>query len=506
MRFAAWLSMCVLLLASPALAADVVLYGPGTPSAEAAARAEAAYKVLTGSEEGPEAGLASVVDLPFPSQDPIWMAGDLLELPCADKTLSTVDPSAALKETIAHVDELDYEKALLKVDQGIRSLPCTSHDVTRKTLVDLHFFQGITEFMMGNKSKAKRGFSAALALDIETRWKKNYPPAPQAVFLDAKSDLLSRGTAPLGIDVSGGEIEALSVDGLDVDVGAPGELLLYRGRHLVRYVDQDDKVRAALVDVSGEGGALVTRPALRTSVLNLAWGGVAESAGRLTLSELARNRGVDKAWVIVGDSANKLRAFSYEVGSEQLTPLSVDGAAVAALLDGDKGGKGGKGGKGAGGAASDGDAGRVGLVVTGGAALTGKDLYGVGALRVHFRLVAGLELGLGFQAGFGDYDATRYLFQPLINVDVRYRFEGGPFHLYFGGRGLVGFSHSQTIESDDSMHVFGGGAGVIGFDVTPAGDKGFVINLDLGLGGLSRADGPGGQLYVGLGAGVGFRI
>ena len=499
MRFAASLSMCVLLLAGPALASDVVLYGPGTPSAEAAARAEAAYKVLTNGEEGPQAGLASVVDLPFPSQDPVWMAGDLLQLPCADKTLATVDPSVALKETISHVDELDYEKALITVDQGIRSLPCTQHEVTRKTLVDLHFFQGITEFMIGHQSKAKRAFSAALALDIETPWKKNYPPAPQAVFLDAKSDLLSRGTAPVGIDVTGGELKALSVDGLNIGVKNPGELLLYRGRHLVRYVDGDDRVRAALVDVSGEGGALVTRPALRTAVLNLAWGGVAAPAGRLTLSELARNRGVDKTWVIVGEVGADLRAFSYEVGTGQLMPFGVDGDAVAALLEG-------KDGKGGAGTVGDGDAGRVGLVVAGGAAITGRDLYGTGALRVHFRLIKGLELGLGFQAGFGDYDATRYLFQPLVHVDIRYRLEKGPFHLYFGGRGLVGFGHSQTVESDASLHIFGGGAGVVGFDVTPGADKGFVINLDLGIGGLSRADGPGGQFYAGLGAGVGFRI
>jgi hypothetical protein len=429
------------------------------------------------------------------------MAGDLLQLPCADKTLSSVDPAKALEETIAHVDELDYEKALLAVDQGIRSLPCTQHEVTRKTLVDLHFFQGMTEFMMGNQFKAKRGFSAALAVNIDTPWKKNYPPAPQAVFLDAKSDLLSRGTTTLGIDVGGQGLKALSVDGQVIGSDAPGQLLLYRGRHLVRYVGEDDAVRAALVDISGEGGALVTRAALRSAVLNLAWGGVAESAGRLTLGEVARNQGADKVYVIVGELGQDLRAFTFDVASEQLLPLSVDQAAVAALL-GEQDGKGGGGGV----VIGDGDAGRVGLVVSGGAAITGKDLYGTGALRLHFRLVKGLELGLGFQAGFGDYDATRYLVQPLVHVDVRYRLEGGPFHLYFGGRGLVGFGHSQTLESDESLHLFGGGAGVLGFDITPGGDKGFVINLDLGVGGLSRADGPGGQFYVGLGAGVGFRL
>lgn len=503
MRYAVVASICAVLVAGPALASDVVLYGPGSPSPESAAHAEAVFKVAAGAQDGPAGGTASVLDLPFPSQDPIWMAGGLLPLPCADQTLAQVDPEVVLRETISHIDELDYEKALLSVDQGIRALPCSAHPVTKATLVDMHFFQGLTEHMMGNTAKARRAFSAALAVDIETPWKKQYPPAPQAVFLDAKSELLSRGTAHLGIDVRGEDLKSLSVDGVEIGAAAPSELLLYRGRHLVRYVDARDGVHAALVDVAQEGGVLVTRLALREAVLGLAWGGVATSAGKLALGELARNRGATTAWVVTGGQGAS-RAFSFDAAAGTVTEVPVDAAAVAALLDEGKG-RGGKGGHGGAGATGDGP-GRLGLVLGGGFSMTGADPFGAVSLRLHVQIAGGLDIGLGVQSAFRPFDADTTNVQPLVMLDVRWRLPDGPFHVYFGGRGLLGVSHSQLVQEDDTVYAFGGGAGLVGFDLTPAGQKGFVVNLDAMVGGTSRADADGGQLVVGVGAGVGFRL
>ena len=508
-RAAAALTLSTLFLAiTPARAGDVVVYGPGQPSPEHAALAEATYQVAVGSEESPAGGVAHVLDLPFPSQDPLWMAGDLLLLPCADSTLADIDPAQQLEEAIAHVDELDNEKALLKIDQGLKALPCTRFEVSRQTLLDLHFYQGLAHYDLGNQPKAKRAFGAALAVNIDMPWKKEYPPAPQTVFLDAKSELLGRGTTTLGIDASGAGLKSLSVDGGDIPIGSASTLTLYRGRHLVRYVDGDDKAHGSLVDISGDGGALISREALRAAVLNLAWGGIGAQAGKIALTELARNRGADRAIVVVlGEDSGDVRAFSFDSAAGTMLPLAVDGDAVAALLDGKGKGKGkGKGGgAGAGADAGDNSAGRVGIVVNGGFGMAGKNPYGVAALRLHFRLVKGLELGVGGHAGMRNSEAGTILL-PAITLDLRYRFEGGPFHLYFGGRGLVAFSHDQQDTASTEIYGIGGGAGVIGFDLTPMGDKGFFVNVDIAAGATSRA-GPGGaQLFLTAGAGVGVRF
>jgi len=494
-----------LLLASAAGATDVVVYGPDAPSPEGASLAESIYRVATESDEGPAGGAAHVLDLPFPSRDPLWFAGDLLQLPCADSTLADVDPAAALEAAIAHIDELDHEKGLLKIDQGIRALPCTSSEVTRQTLIDLHFFQAMAHYDLGNQPKAKRGFEAALAVRIDMPWKTEYPPAPQALFLEAKSDLLSRGTTTLGIDAAGSGVQALSVDGSAVMTSAASELTLYRGRHLVRYVDSGGIAYAALVDVGEEGGSLISREALRTTVLNLAWGGVGASAGRIALGELARNRGADRAIVVIaGKDDDSHRAFSFDVNSGSMMPLAVDGEAVAVLTAGKKK-RGGNGGD-AGGGADTGESGRVGLVVGGGVLLSGTEPYGMGALRVHFRLVKGLELGVGGELGATAADDTTILL-PAITFDGRYRLDiAGVFHPYFGGRGWLAFSHDQTDRSDTEVYMVGMGGGAVGFDVTPGGGKGFLINVDIGVGAGNVAGSDEPQLHFTVGGGVGFRL
>ena len=502
-------SALTLLFVASATAADVVVYGPGAPSPDAAAEAEAIYKVAAETEESPAGGVAHVLDLPFPSQDPLWTAGDLLQLPCADSTLAEVDPAAALETAIAHIDELDYEKGLLKIDQGIRALPCTQSEITRQTLIDLHFFQAMAHYDLGNQPKAKRAFAAALAVHIDIPWKTEYPPAPQAVFLEAKSELLSRGTTTLGIDAQGSGITGVAVDGTAVNVDTPAELMLYRGRHLVRYLDSGGVAHAALVDVGEKGGTLISREALRSAVLNLAWGGVGASAGKLALSELARNRGADRAIVVIPESKEHAHsAFSFDVASGSMIPLAVDGDAVAAILTGKKKKKGGGGGGGGGTAPADtGDAGRVGLVIGGGLQLSGTNPYGMGALRVHFRLVEGLELGVGGEFGATTQDSSTIVL-PTVAFDGRYRLDVAEvFHPYFGGRGWLAFSHGQSDPADDKIYVIPMGGATVGFDVTPGGSKGFLINVDLGIGagGVAGLEDEA-QLYLTIGGGVGFRL
>ncbi|MEE2829692.1 MAG: hypothetical protein VX498_10945, partial [Myxococcota bacterium] len=123
-----------LALPSWSFAGEVILYGPGNPNAEAAAVAEETFFALTETTEVPAGGTVNVFDLPFSARSPLWMAGDLLELPCRDPELAAIDPSAALKEGVRLVGELEYEGALLALEQGIQALPCTASSIQRQTL------------------------------------------------------------------------------------------------------------------------------------------------------------------------------------------------------------------------------------------------------------------------------------------------------------------------------------------------------------------------------------
>jgi hypothetical protein len=314
------------------------------------------------------------------------------------------------------------------------------------------------------------------------------------------------------VDVRGGGIQSLSVDGGALSIAGPLDLELRQGRHLVRWVDAQGAAFARLVDVSGKGGALVTRPALRDAVLNLAWGGSAAPAARLALADLAGNRGADSVYVVVlddGGGGGAARAFQYDVAGDAVLPLQVQAGALAAAEAARAGTASAAGGKG-----NPSDAGRLGLTFGGGLLYEDRAPYGMGALRLHVRLVKGLELGAGFQAGFRQFtwigedgsERRSAIILPQIAIDARYRLEPGPFHFYFGGRGILGFSNRETVAADETARVLGGGAGLIGFDITPAGDKGFQFNLELAAGGISGIDAQHGGFLLSLGAGLGARL
>jgi len=499
-------------------AGEMLLYGPGVPSPETAARAEAVLRVAAGVD-APSGGTSHVLDLPFPSEAPVWTSGDLLPLPCGDPALASVDPAAVVAEGTELVDELSYDKALLRLEEGLRALPCMEAQVDRKTLTDLYFFMGLAEFEEGSKTKAKRAFESALAIDIDRPWDDDYPPDPQALYDEAGAALKASGAPDVGVDLRGGRVTEFRVDGMTVDVATARTVPLHRGKHLIQYTADDGTRTSNLVNVGRDGGDFVSRDALRDAVLNLAWKPVTAGAAEAALADLGRSRGVDSVYVVLlGEDDDVARAYKFEVSTATVLPLSVDADALAKELRGP--GASGPPAEVRDGVSSEADiaAGRVGLTVDGGLHVGNSQPYGLVTIRGDFRLVAGLEVGVGAYLGATQVEyaatdgvsTTASFVLPGVTVGARYRFNRGIGHPYLGGRGIVAVSNLEDTEAalegtEEGIAPAGGGGFVAGIDVTPGGAKGFVVNIDF-LAGYWKNAGSGGGLLLDLTAGVGVRF
>lgn len=491
----------------PGLAAaqDVVIYGPGTPDTDRAGVAEETYFALTDQAEAPPGGIASIFDLPFSSTEPLWMAGDLLLLPCSDSSLVEVDAQEVVKNGMKLIDGLDYEKGLLALKQGLDALPCSKHDISRTTLTKLHFYLGIGNAEIGNERKTRRSFSAALSINIEAPWDTNFAPHLEAIWNEARQDLLDRGRVSIKLDTRGTKITTVEVDGSEVPLESVSELLLQPGLHLIRYRDDQGARHGSLVDVSGSGGAIVSRAALNSAVLGMDQAPEVHPAASLALKSLLRDRAAKTAFIVVLDDDNRPeRTFRWSLEDGSVSVLELDDSSRArimkalgrrsrtqARLSAERGPA---------------EPGRFGLFAGGGLLLNSSYAMPAITARIDVRLVKGLEASAGTVVGFSEAGQLPVVL-PLVSLDLRYRFLRGPAHLCLGVRGLLGFTNSETDLTDTELYTVGGVAGVVGLELTPQGDKGLTIHVDVGggvLGQSAPASPP--RFHLTATGGVGFRL
>ena len=491
-RTSSSLVVCLWLVgASTAAAATdgILIYGPEDAGMQEQQQAAALLQASIGEEAVPNSAI-HILDLPFPSPDPVWIAGDARVVPCTDPAFESEELPALLAQGVEHIDALDYEEGKRTLDHAITALPCASNPVPRDVLIELYYFRGIAAFHMGDRHGAQQSFQYALAIDKEKTWDTNYPPEPQQVFLLAKEDAIGLGRMDIGHDVAGADIVEFSFDGNPVDPDAAGVLQVIPGMHLVQYT-VDGRPYSRLVEVRKEGpAALVTRAGLTEAVM-----GGPDATGRLpaaraSLRALVQGRNLQRAYVVVLDGASGGKVFLYD---ETYTALQATAAVVVPTRGGGSAGT----GKAPAGEYSPGGI-SLGL---GGFAFAHKTAYASFGLRGHVKLYRGLELDAGGGANVKRYqrDGSSWVaVLPYIRLGVRYRFGQSAFRPYVGGALLLNFWGEPPGDDGSTVsHASPGGVFLGGFDVHVS--ELMYVNLDLNVG-YSYA------FWVGVQGGIGFRF
>ena len=493
-RASCWfaVSVCVSMATGAVAASDgILIYGPEDAGMAEQQQAAALLEASIGAEALPDSAI-HILDLPFPSPDPVWIAGDARVVPCTDPAFESEDLPALLDEGIEHIDSLDYEEGKRTLDRAITALPCSSDAVPREVLIDLYYFRGIAAYHLDDRDGARQSFQYALAIDKEKTWDTNYPPEPQQVFLLAKEDAIGLGRIPIGHDVAGASVGDLGFDGTPIDPTAAGVLQVIPGMHLVQYT-VDGTPYSRLVEVRKEGpAALVTRAGLTAAVMGGPDASGMLPAARASLRALVQGRNLQRAYVVVLDGEGSGHVFQYDetytaLQAPTIAPATGGGSSTTASVR-RPAGEYSPGGL------------SLGL---GGFGYAHRTAYASFGLRGHVKLYRGLELDAG-----GGVNVKRYAREggnwaavlPFVRLGVRYRFGQAAFRPYVGGALLLNFWGEPPADGSDEAtvnHASPGGVLLGGFDVHLS-DR-VYINLDANVG-YSFA------LWVGVQGGVGFRF
>ncbi len=495
----------ILLTARPSSASStdgILVYGPQTAGQAELDQARKMLESSLGEGQLPNSSV-HILDLPFPSPDPVWIAGDARVVPCTDPDLEDQDLAGLLTEAIDQIDALDYEAGKRILDNAIVALPCSSQPVDRTVLINLYYFRGIAAFHMGDRAGAQQSFSYALSIEKEKTWDTNYPPEPQQVFLLAKEDSIGLARVDVGYDVRGSNVDEFNFDGTSHDTTKAGVLQVIPGMHLVQY-KANGNAYSRLVEVRSEGpAALVTRQGLTTAVE----GGPSSSgmmpAARASLRALVQGRNLERAFVvIIGDETGRI--YKYD---ESYTTISETAVAAVAVPDPEPAVDTAPDRKKPVTRASDGDLDTGGGMTLGvvGIGLAHETAYLRFQLRGHIRIVAGLELEVGGGLGARSYrdedDAQWTSLLPFVRAGARYRFGKNKFRPYVGAALVINFWASEErqspTETTTMTNISPGGALFGGFDVHLS--KMVVLNLDVDVGYAYR-------LWGGASGGLGLRF
>jgi hypothetical protein len=486
--------LCLSVLAARAANADegILIYGPEDAGMSEQQRAAALLEATIGGEDLPGSSI-HILDLPFPSADPVWIAGDARVVPCSDPAFESEDLAALLSSAIESIDGLDYEEGKRTLDRAITALPCATQPVERQVLIDLYYFRGIAGFHLDDRDGARQSFQYALAIDREKTWDTNYPPEPQQIFLLAKEDAIGLDRVDIGHDVAGLAIADFNFDGLPLDSASAGIMQVIPGMHLVQY-NVDGTPYSRLVEVrKGGPAALVTRSGLTAAVL-----GGPETLGmlpaaRASLRALVQGRNLQRAYVVVlvGDDGGRIYQYdeTYTTLQENVVATGTGSTRTGATGGSSGGGSGSPGGL------------TLGL---GGFAYAHDSPYASFALRGHIKLYKGLELELGGGPNITSYTASDgaqwAAVLPYLRAGARVRIGSKAFKPYVGAALLMNFWSETVGDGVDKVkltQVSPGGVLFGGFDahLTDA----LYINVDLDVGYAYR-------VWVAVHGGIGFRF
>ena len=444
-----------------ALAEELVVHGPASPSSQ---RTRAAIARVRAFADSTATDAVHVSEVPAPSAAAVWVVGGVRNEICAGASWTVTQVEQEITCAIESLDALDDEAAREHFDDARAGFICLSELVDTATVWRYHFHHGILAFNEGDADGAQRHFVNAVLADPESRWDTDYSPDAQQVFLAAREQVLMSGVSRLEIHDPDGAAVEVRVDGKPFEAGA-GQRDLTAGPHLVQYMTRSETVHSVELEVSADlPAALLGRGGLDAAILAGADApGLSLLGAQEALASLAAARGVDR--VLVAPDTQVDRVHTFENG-HFVPPAAPVGADRWRLRPGP----------------------RIGIAAGGGVLAQGADERGsrnaLAALHVgvEIRLVHGLAVDLAATVGLGTFTpdaealagATNVV--PLVGLGLRYAFGYRIVRPYVGVRAVI---------RPNEQRPLGAGAALAGgVVVLPHGPLRLQVELSGGWAGL----------------------
>jgi len=444
--------------------------------------------------------------------------------------------SASVDEALDALIQLDYRKAAEVLDAAVEALPCLEGPLPRRILQNLFYYRGIAREGGGDRVGAEEDFRRALGIQPDYPGDPNFPPEVNEILERLRGTMQTWPEVVLQAYAPGST--AVRLDGQDWDA-ADGPRRVHVGTHVVQYrrgrtswtvvfdlvegsrpvvIHAGDRVRAlrdcvldpaarewaasvmglavadagfdlgGMVDLVAEPGQL--RWLYRPSIDRFSFeDGYIEGSGRQTAGRGGR-----------GTTARDGRSGGGKTGGARTGGKTGSGKAGGGKTGGKTGGGGGQasaGGAGqqrgsaggatvrpdprGGGAADVPD--RVRVRISGGYAYMHTFHYVHVPLDFGVRIVAGLFVDVGLEAGIARSSDHGTVVLPTASVGLSYRIPLGPFQPRLGAVGRLALDSSPT--DGEEIGVKGGWGGRVGFDIAPEGSA-LLLGFDVQAGMLGK--------------------
>jgi hypothetical protein len=435
---------------------------------------------------------------------------------------SSVD--AALNALI----ELDYRGAGEVLDAAIESLSCLSGPLPRRIMQNLFYYRGIAREGGGDRVGAEEDFRHALGIQPDYPGDPNFPPEVNDILERLRGSMHTWPKIELQAYAPGST--AVRLDGQDWDA-AEGPASVHVGTHVVQFRRGRTTWTTAFELVEGNRPVVIhsedRERALRDCVLDRA----AREWAAAVVGMASLDAGFDLGGMVdLVVEPGQLRwlyrpsidRFDFEDGYLDASGRQASGSGrggrggrTSGTRDGRSGRTGGSAGTTAGGGDTSGGTDHGGAGTSGGGSsgtVTVKPgASGGGAVAevedrvrvrisagygymhsfhyVHVpldfgvRLVAGLFIDVGLEAGIAGPSDHGTVLLPTASLGASYRIPLGVFQPRLGAVGRIALDSSPS--DGDRMGVKGGWAGRVGFDIVPE-DLALLLGFDVQAGMLGE--------------------
>lgn len=157
---------------------------------------------------------------------------------CDTEPLSAAELSAAMAEVEGLMQALEYGEARSRLDALEARLCAATEPIAPGAQARIPFLVGIARFYASDHPGAREAFRLAVERQSELAWDANFPPDPQAVFLEAVAEVVRAPRVVLSVPPTDRPAH-LVVDGVPLGPD-PGSISLLGDRHLVQLSDDGE--------------------------------------------------------------------------------------------------------------------------------------------------------------------------------------------------------------------------------------------------------------------------